>query len=248
MAKSVAIVMPARYHSSRFPGKPLALIQGKPLIEWVYRRATEIRGVSDIVVATDHEDIRRAVQAFGGRALMTSADHFSGTDRVAAVARGLNVDVVVNLQGDEPLFPPALVEEMVALFGTGDAPDIVTAAHELTEPAEITNPNIVKVVMSPSGRALYFSRSPIPSSNAHTEVRASVHYRHVGIYAFDRRSLLKFADLPPTPLELSERLEQLRALENGMTIHVVRTVYETVGVDVPEDIKTVEKGLAATLD
>lgn len=244
MTPRVAVVLPARYHSTRFPGKPLAVVAGRPLIEWVHRRASEIRGVSELVVATDHEHIAAAVTAFGGKVVMTSGNHATGTDRVAEVARALRADVIVNLQGDEPLFPPALVEDMIAVFTGSDDPDIVTAAHPVTDPDEITNANVVKVVTDRRGRALYFSRAGIPSVTGHGDTFEAVHLRHIGIYAFKKEALLCFADLTPTPLERTERLEQLRALENGMSVHVVRTDYLTVGVDVPDDIKNVEKALS----
>jgi 3-deoxy-manno-octulosonate cytidylyltransferase (CMP-KDO synthetase) len=243
---SVAVVLPARYHSSRFPGKPLAVVAGKPLIEWVYRRASEIQGVSRVVVATDHEHIASAVKSFGGAVVMTSGDHATGTDRVAEVATALDDELIVNLQGDEPVFPPALVEEMISVFAGDSSLDIVTAAHRITDAGEIENPNVVKVVMDRHGKALYFSRSVIPSMKAaHDNISDTAYYRHVGIYVFKKESLLRIAGQAPTPLEQSERLEQLRALENGMSIHVVKTEHTTVGVDVPDDIKSVEKALSA---
>ncbi len=280
ISSGAAIILPARYHSTRFPGKPLAVIAGKPLIEWVYQRASEVRGVSRVLVATDHDDIASVVREFGGDVVMTSADHATGTDRVAAVASEVDSRIIVNLQGDEPLFPPALVEEMIAVLageqgtvageprvlspnsppvlanaarGAGAPPaangktppeiDIVTACHPITDPDEINNPNCVKVVMDRIGRAMYFSRSVIPSARDNREAR---YYRHIGIYVFRRESLIRFAELEPTPLEKAESLEQLRALENGMMIRLVETEYSTVGVDVPEDTKTVEKALTAS--
>jgi 3-deoxy-manno-octulosonate cytidylyltransferase (CMP-KDO synthetase) len=281
ISSGATIILPARYHSTRFPGKPLAVIAGKPLIEWVYQRASEVQGVSRILVATDHDDIASVVKGFGGEVVMTAADHATGTDRVAAVARELDDDIIVNLQGDEPLFPPALVEEMIAVLGPrvlspngpavlADAPrgpgarsappatnsedrstrdgnalpiDIVTACHSITDPDEINNPNVVKVVMDREGCAMYFSRSAIPFARDNRDVR---HYRHIGIYVFRKESLMRYAELEPTALEKAESLEQLRALENGMTIRLVETEYSTVGVDVPEDTKTVEKALTTT--
>ncbi len=242
----VAVVLPARYHSSRFPGKPLAVLAGRPLIEWVFRRASQIEGVSRVVVATDHHQIASVVKSFGGEVVMTSADHATGTDRVAAVARGLEEDIVVTLQGDEPVFPLELIGEMIAPLLSSDDIDIVTACHEIEDPSDADNPDVVKVVMDPSNRALYFSRAAIPSSGPAGTGEPSPMYRHIGIYAFHRASLLRFAALPRTPLERAENLEQLRALENGMAVHVIKTRYSTVGVDSPEDIKTVEKALTAT--
>ncbi|MEJ2720543.1 MAG: 3-deoxy-manno-octulosonate cytidylyltransferase [bacterium] len=249
------LILPARYESSRFPGKPLVEISGRTLIEWVYRRASEVRGADGVVVATDHPAIAGAVEKFGGRAVMTSSGHRTGTDRVAEVAQGLDCDIVVNLQGDEPVFPPELIEEMVAVASRSEEIDIVTACHPVFDRGELENPNVVKVVMDRSGRALYFSRLPIPlgaiashGGRAAQSGRAAggdlpVGYRHIGIYVFRRPSLLRLSALPQAPLELSEGLEQLRALEYGMMIHVVKTAQPTVGVDVPEDVKTVEKAL-----
>ena len=233
-APRVAIVLPARFASTRFPGKPLAVINDRPLIEWVHRRASEIGGVERVVVATDDDRIAAAVKCFGGDVIMTAAEHQTGTDRVAEVARTLDHDIVVNLQGDEPVFSPALIEEMIAAAAqSGD--DIVTACHAIDDEAEIANPNVVKVVCGQDGRALYFSRAPIP----HGATSADGAYRHVGVYVFRRESLLRFASLDRTPLERAESLEQLRALENGMTIRVVTTDVATIGVDVPDDIKNV---------
>lgn len=271
----VAVIVPARYASTRFPGKPLAVIAGRPLIEWVYRRASEIDGVSRVIVATDHDHVVAAVEGFGGDVVLTAGGHPTGTDRVAEVARNLHHEYIVNLQGDEPVFPPKLVEDMIAVIsgsrhdpdrsplmtwdGTDPTPDesatksqaplcdVVTACHPTRDRQEIINRNVVKVVTDGSGRALYFSRSPIPFiRDAETESEMSTYYRHIGIYVFRRDSLLRFAETPPTPLEQSEGLEQLRALEIGMSIGVVRTTYSTVGVDVPEDTKRVEKALTNT--
>lgn len=229
---SFAIVLPARYGSTRFPGKPLAVIAGRPLIEWVWRRATEVRGAACVVVATDDTRIADTVRGFGGEVVMTSGDHATGTDRVAEAARMLDTDVVVNLQGDEPLFDPAMVEEMVGRLAADPELDIVTASHPAGS-GDLDNPNAVKVVADLSGRALYFSRSPIPSGGGKV-------LRHVGVYAFRSDALRRFASLARTPLEESERLEQLRALENGMRIGVIRVARATIGVDVPEDAKNVE--------
>ncbi len=249
MPSGFAIILPARHQSSRFPGKPLALIAGKPLIQWVYERARRIRGAARVVVATDHEGIAAAVREFGGEVVITTGDHRTGTDRVAEVAATLDAGIVVNLQGDEPVFPIGLVEEMVAAMEKDPAIDIVTACHAIYEEAEFNNPNIVKVVVGGGGRALYFSRSPVPhrfnpaATNTRPDDEGTLGYRHVGIYVFRRDSLIRFAELPQAPLEKSESLEQLRALENNMVIHVVETAEATVGVDVPGDVKNVEKAL-----
>lgn len=245
MASGFAIVLPARYGSTRFPGKPLAMIAGKPLIEWVYRRAEQIRGAEHVVVATEDDRVVAVVEGFGGRVIRTSDTHETGTDRVAEVARSLDSDVIVNLQGDEPIFPLGLVEEMVDVINEADDIDIVTACHPICKDAEMSNPNIVKVVLDASKKALYFSRSPIPHSRGGKR-DAEGHplgYRHIGIYVFRRSSLLKFSEMPCSALEVAERLEQLRALDAGMVVRVVETPQLTVGVDVPTDVKSVEKAL-----
>ncbi|UCH83151.1 MAG: 3-deoxy-manno-octulosonate cytidylyltransferase [Candidatus Latescibacterota bacterium] len=250
-APRFVVVLPARFDSQRFPGKPLAVIAGKPLIEWVYQRAQQIRGAERVVVATDHPEIVETVERFGGNVVMTSGDHLTGTDRVAEVATSLDCECVVNLQGDEPIFPTELVEEMVAVMGGDKAIDIVTACHPVFDREELANPNVVKVVMDRRGRALYFSRLPIPlgrdaSHGAAKSVDGCLGYRHIGIYAFRRQSLLRMSQTKQSALELSEGLEQLRALEHEMVIHVLKTAQPTVGVDVPEDVKNVEKALGTT--
>jgi 3-deoxy-manno-octulosonate cytidylyltransferase (CMP-KDO synthetase) len=203
-----------------------------------------VRGAAQVIVATDDERIALAVRGFGGTAIMTGANHATGTDRVAEAAKQLRTDVIVNLQGDEPVFDPALIERMVAALAKDPNLDIVTACHVLHDPDAFQDPHIVKVVFNRQGRALYFSRAPVPAGAM--DGRGA--YRHVGIYAFRRAALFKFAKLPRTALEAAERLEQLRALENGMTIGVVETEFETVGVDVRTDVKKVEKMLEQSLD
>jgi len=210
----------------------------------VHRAASRVRGAARVVVATDDERIADAVHGFGGEVIRTSSDHATGTDRVAEVAKQLRADIIVNLQGDEPVFDPALVERMVRVFSDQPDVDIVTACHALHDDAHFQDPNIVKVVFDARHRALYFSRAPIPAGAM--DGRGA--WRHVGIYAYRRAALLRFAGLPRTALEVAERLEQLRALEHGMTIAVVETERETVGVDVPADVKKVEKVLQRSLD
>ena len=245
--RGFAIVLPARYESSRFPGKPLATIQGRPLIQWVFEAAKKIQGAEKVIVATDSRRIYQAVEEFGGDVILTSARHATGTDRVAEIAESLDYDTIVNLQGDEPILPQGLVEDMVSALNGSSGTDIVTACHPLQNRQELDNLNHVKVVMDSSGRALYFSRSPIP---CHFERNGRLPdtfqaFRHIGIYVFRRPALIRFASLPPSRLEMSEGLEQLRALEHGMEIRLVISSQLTIGVDVPDDIKIVEKELAA---
>jgi 3-deoxy-manno-octulosonate cytidylyltransferase (CMP-KDO synthetase) len=237
------VVLPARYGSTRFPGKPLVEISGKPLVEWVYRRASQIDGVGELVVATDDRRIADAVESFGGNVVLTSGHHETGTDRVAEIARGSDREIIVNLQGDEPVFDPRMVEDMVDRLAADPGTDIVTACHPIDSNGDYENPNVVKVVADSHGRALYFSRSPIPHGLYRQHGDATQAYRHVGVYAFRKKVLLRFTQMDRTPLEQSERLEQLRALENGMRIDLVVTDTRTVGVDVPDDVKKVEKEL-----
>jgi 3-deoxy-manno-octulosonate cytidylyltransferase (CMP-KDO synthetase) len=235
---SVAVIIPARYASSRFPGKPLALLAGAPMIEHVYRRAAAARATTATIVATDDERIRRAVEAFGGRVQMTRADHATGTDRLAEVARGLDCDVVVNVQGDEPLLDPRAIDDVVAPLAADPSLQMTTVRRPIDE-SDWHNPNVVKVVVDQHDHALYFSRAPLPYARETASGVAEGAYRHVGLYAYRRTFLLTFASLPQTPLERAERLEQLRALEHGYRIKAVETAFDAIGVDTPEDLERV---------
>lgn len=197
------------------------------------------------MVATDDVRIAAAVRGFGGEVVMTRGAHQTGTDRVAEVAKSLRSDIVVNLQGDEPIFDPGMVEEMIAVMARDPEIDIATACHPIQDTESLQSPHVVKVVVDRRGRALYFSRAPIPSGALFDGARA---FRHVGVYAFRRDVLARFSKLPRTPLEMAEQLEQLRALEHGMAIAVVETRHATVGVDVPADIKNVERFVEESLD
>lgn len=240
-------VIPARYASTRFPGKPLHPIAGKPLLQHVVERCRQARSLSDVIVATDDERIR-AVAAGFARVEMTSPDHPSGTDRIAEVVGRTDADAAVNIQGDEPLIDPGVIDAVAGALA--NAP-MSTAATPLRDPAEYENPNAVKVVVSASGRALYFSRRTIPylreaASRSLSELLAAfVFLKHLGIYGYRRDVLLRLVQLPVSPLEQAEKLEQLRALENDIGIAVVRVDHESVGVDVPADVDRVERLLAA---
>jgi len=224
---AVAII-PARYSSTRFPGKPIVLIEGKPLIEHVYRQVQQARYVDRIIVATDDERIRQAVERFGGAAVMTRKDHSSGTDRLAEAANDLDPDtLVVNVQGDEPMIEPGVIDSAISAAQVQDA-DIVTIMTRL-DPSRAADPNRVKVVVDRNGHALYFSRSRIPSGGTT--------FLHIGLYAYRVRFLKLFTKLDPTPLEQAERLEQLRALEHGFRIRVVEVESESWGIDTPEDLE-----------
>jgi 3-deoxy-manno-octulosonate cytidylyltransferase (CMP-KDO synthetase) len=221
-------IIPARFDSTRFPGKPVAEIAGKTLIEHVYRRVEQARLIHRIVVATDDHRIARAVEGFGGEAVMTRRDHSSGTDRLAEVAEGLSAEtLVVNVQGDEPLIEPAVIDKAVTAAVRGDA-EIVTLMTRL-DPALADDPNRVKVVTDWNGFALYFSRTRIPS--------AGTCFLHVGLYVYRVDFLKKFSNLERTPLEIAERLEQLRALEHGFRIRVVEVESESWGIDTPADLQ-----------
>jgi len=237
----IVAIIPARYWSTRFRGKPLALIGGKPMIQWVYEKASACRIIQRTIVATDEPDIARAVERFGGEAAITAATHQTGTDRVAEVARQLDADVIVNLQGDEPLVPPEAVEAAIGCLLQDERVGLSTLKTRLRDASEISDPNIVKVVTDQSGMALYFSRSPIPWAPAGSA--CGLYYRHIGLYVYRRAALLHLAGLPPSFLEQTERLEQLRVLENGYPIRVAETDYYPIGVDVPGDIDKIERFL-----
>ncbi|MBE6202575.1 MAG: 3-deoxy-manno-octulosonate cytidylyltransferase [Rikenellaceae bacterium] len=244
------VIIPARYASTRFPAKPLALLGGKPIIEHVYRQVS--KAVSDVVVATDDERIMAAVEAFGGRAVMTSTEHQSGTDRCyEALQRvGGDYDVVINVQGDEPFIQPEQIEALIACFEDA-ATDIATMVKPFTVTDGIEaleNPNSPKVVVSRDMKALYFSRSVIPYMRGVEReewLAKHTYYKHIGIYAFRAKTLAEVTALPQSSLELSEKLEQLRWLENGYVIGVATTERETIGIDTPEDLSRAEAYLAS---
>ena len=211
------------------------------MIEHVYRRAAAAPSVDAVVVATDDERIAAAVRQFGGVARLTRSSHLSGTDRLAEIAEALTCEIVVNVQGDEPLIEPEMIEEVVAPFTTDTTVQMATLRRPIADHAEYINPNVVKVVVDRKGDALYFSRAPIP----HAWGGSMIAYAHVGIYAYRRAFLLSYARLRPTPLELMESLEQLRALEHGFPIRTIETRHESIGVDTPEDLERVRRLVTA---
>jgi 3-deoxy-manno-octulosonate cytidylyltransferase (CMP-KDO synthetase) len=241
-------IIPARYASTRFPGKPLALIAGKPLIQRVVEQCRKAPSLSEVVVATDDPRIRDLAGKFC-RVEMTREDHPSGSDRIAEVAERIDCDGVVNIQGDEPLIDPTVIEGVAAALLNNE---MSTAAASIRESAEYDNPNVVKVVVNSSGRALYFSRRTIPylrdaaSGSAAEQLAAFPFLKHLGIYGYRRETLLRLVKFPVSPLESAEKLEQLRALENGIQIAVVRVSYDSIGVDVPEDVGRVERLLGVS--
>jgi 3-deoxy-manno-octulosonate cytidylyltransferase (CMP-KDO synthetase) len=231
-------VIPARYHSTRCPGKILADIGGRPMIEHVYRRAAAAQGIDAVVVATDDDRIAAAVTCFGGVVRMTDASHRSGTDRIAEVARDLACDIVVNVQGDEPLIEPGMITQAVEALEHDRGAVMSTLRRRITFDPDVTNPNVVKVVVGTNGDALYFARLlPLRHSGG-------PYFKHIGLYAYRRDFLLEVAALPPTPLETSESLEQLRVLEHGFRIRTVETQYDSIGVDTPEDLERVRRQIA----
>jgi 3-deoxy-manno-octulosonate cytidylyltransferase (CMP-KDO synthetase) len=244
---SIVAVIPSRYGSTRFPGKSLAFIRNKPMVQWVYERAKRSSLLDRVIVATDDRRILKTVRDFGGEAVMTSPEHATGTDRIAEVARYLDCDIVVNVQGDEPLIDPDMIDAAVKPLAEDPAISMGTLAKLITDPEEVRNPNVVKVVMDRMGYALYFSRAPIPwdrdqwaSKTALIDLGADgPWYKHVGLYVYRRDFLLSYAAMPQTPLEMTEKLEQLRALERGHRIRVVITVHESFGVDIPDDLSKI---------
>lgn len=260
---SAIVVIPARYSSTRFPGKPLALLRGTPVIEHVYRNSLNSRLVDEVIVATDSEMIFEKVLSFGGKAVMTSPAHVSGTDRIAEVARDLRYDIIVNVQGDEPLIRPEMIDDVVSVLDDRRA-SIGTLAKRIDTRSEIFDPNIVKVAFDKEGFALYFSRAPIPYHRDLFCAGGQLNpcpsadlpgggtselfmFKHVGIYSYRRDVLLRLTECEPSRLEMVEKLEQLRALENNLRIKVRETLFETVGVDTPEDLERIEKCLNSSL-
>ncbi|MGO9377717.1 MAG: 3-deoxy-manno-octulosonate cytidylyltransferase [Dissulfurispiraceae bacterium] len=269
---SAIVIIPSRYQSTRFPGKPLSLLLDKPMIQHVYERSKAARLITEVFVATDSEAIFDAVRGFGGKVVMTSANHTSGTDRISEAAEiiskdGHSADIIVNVQGDEPMIMPQMIDEVVSLMEDGRA-GIGTLVKRIDDAAEIDDPNVVKAVFNAEGFALYFSRSPIPyhrdmfgtatrksicaeekpgqktSERPNIRVSELAMFKHIGIYAYRKDVLTRFSNLPPSGLEKTEKLEQLRALENGIAIKIGETIYETIGVDTPMDLKKVEKCLS----
>jgi 3-deoxy-manno-octulosonate cytidylyltransferase (CMP-KDO synthetase) len=235
-------IIPARFASTRFPGKPLALIAGKPLIQHVVERCQQAKSLGEVIVATDDTRIWEVAQNFC-RVEMTRPDHPSGSDRIAEVVERCECDAVVNIQGDEPLIEPSVIDAVTNALAQSE---MSTAATRIKNPAELDNPNVVKVVVNAAGHALYFSRRTIPyvreaASGSSEQLAAFAFLKHLGIYGYRRETLLRLVKFPVSPLENAESLEQLRALENGIPIAVVKVDYDSIGVDAPEDVAKVEK-------
>lgn len=241
---NIIAVIPARYASTRFPGKALAEIVGKPMIQHVYERTVQAKLVNNVIVATDDERIYQVVTSFGGVCRMTRLDHETGTDRLAEVAEGLDADIIVNVQGDEPLIVPEMIDQAIQPFLGEPSLKMGTLKTRIRCLHDFLSPNVVKVVTDKEDNALYFSRSPLPffrdkwqdlKDDSFSSGKLLC-YKHVGLYVYRRDFLLEFAAMSPTFLEISEKLEQLRALENGVSIRVVGTEFESIGVDTPDDL------------
>ena len=247
----VVAVIPARWASSRFPGKPLALIKGKPMVQWVFEQACKAKSVSEVIVATDDDRILEAVNKFGGVAVMTSPDHESGTDRIAEVVRDKNCEIVVNVQGDEPLIPPENIDLIVQPLLEEASLSTVTLRILINSRDELMDRNITKVVVDKSDSALYFSKAPIPwdrdGADTNVDPLKPFWYKHIGLYAYRKDFLMEFGSLTESALEKIEKLEQLRILDNGFPIKVVETDLDSIGVDCEADLALIEKRMATVL-
>lgn len=263
MQRVVAII-PARFNSTRLPGKPLALIKGKPLIQHVYEQVAGTNLLDSVFIATDDKRVFDAVSSFGAKAIMTSSSHICGTDRIAEAAKDIDFDIIVNVQGDEPFIRPEMVDDVVKLLIEDKRASISTLAKKTSNIEEIFSPNVVKVVMDNEGFAMYFSRSPIPyfrdgwkfqnpstsqplCFSINSELQTFYCYKHIGVYGFRKDALLQFSTMEEGRLETIERLEQLRALASGIRIKVKETTYDTFGIDTIEDLKKAEEWLSLSL-
>jgi 3-deoxy-manno-octulosonate cytidylyltransferase (CMP-KDO synthetase) len=254
--ETVMALIPARYGSTRFPGKSLAMIKGKPMIQRVYERAKQSKLITGVVVATDDERILRTVTAFGGEAIMTSPDHVTGTDRIAEVAEKLDCSLVVNVQGDEPMIHPEMIDQAITPLVDDPSIPMSTVCKRIENRDELFDPNVVKVVFDEKGFALYFSRAPIPWDRDKWAGKYSFKdlpltrmlYKHIGLYVYRKDFLLRYSKMPQTVLETTEKLEQLRVLESGYRIKTVVTQYESFGVDIPEDLSRIIQRLEERRD
>ena len=236
-------VIPARWGSTRFAGKILANINGKPMIEHVWQRSRRSRLLKEVIIACDDDRILKAAKTFGAKAVLTSKDHASGTDRIAQAVADVSADIIVNIQGDEPLIHHSVIDGLVMALRKDPDYLMATAIKLIRTKEELKNPNVVKAVIDAAGNALYFSRAVIPCVRDKAGIRRIQYYKHLGIYAYRKSFLMKFKDMPKSRLEQAEQLEQLRALEAGVKIKTIRTDIETIGVDTPQDLARVEKFL-----
>jgi 3-deoxy-manno-octulosonate cytidylyltransferase (CMP-KDO synthetase) len=234
-------VIPARFASTRFPGKVLALIAGKPMIQHVWQRAQECRELADLLIACDDQKVLKAAQGFGAKAVMTRPEHPSGSDRIAEAVGGLDFDIVVNIQGDEPFLESKVIDGLVVALKNDAKASVATVIKAIKSDADIGNPNVVKVVIDKNNYALYFSRSPIPYNRNAQRPQTLKYFKHLGLYAYRKDFLMDYKDWPKSMLEAAEQLEQLRILEAGHKIKTIETDIETLAVDTPEDLAKIEK-------
>lgn len=233
-------VIPARFSSTRFEGKVLADILGKPMIQHVWERAKQALLLDDLIIACDHELVANVAQEFGAKVVMTSKAHTCGTDRISEVVNPIDVKIVVNIQGDEPLIHPTMIDSVARALLEDNSISMATIMKQVEDPASLADSNVVKVVVDKNNFALYFSRAPIPFHARNSEVKSPVYYKHIGLYAYTKDFLFTYKNLPASNLEKIERLEQLRVLEEGFRIKVIETKFDTVGVDTPEDLEKVK--------
>jgi 3-deoxy-manno-octulosonate cytidylyltransferase (CMP-KDO synthetase) len=239
-------VIPARFGSTRFPGKPLASLGNKPVIQWVYENAKRASGLDEVIIATDDERILRQAQKFKAEVLMTSSRHNSGTERVAEVAGRIKAEIIVNIQGDEPFLKASTINRLVKEFAKDRKAEMATLATRIRDPEDLDDPDVVKVVFDKNNYALYFSRSNIPYHRTLTACRKPLteHFKHLGMYAYRKRVLPEFVKLPQSDLEKTECLEQLRALENGIKIRIIKVREDTIGIDTPQDLVKARRQLS----
>ena len=232
-------VIPARYSSTRFEGKVLADILGKPMIQHVWERAKQAKSLDDLIIACDDERVAEAAKGFGAKVVLTAKGHASGTDRIIEIVNPLEVRIVINIQGDEPLVHPTMIERVAQALLQDEKLAMATVMKKIENPDEVKNPDVVKVVADKNNFALYFSRAPIPFRARNSELKSPVYYKHIGLYAYTKDFLFIYRNLPVSNLEGAEKLEQLRVLEEGYRIKVLETKYDTIGVDTPQDLEKV---------
>lgn len=238
----ITAVIPARWHSTRFKGKVLADINGKPMVQRVWENVKQARMIDDVIVAVDTDRVFKAVKKFGGKAVFTSRKHSSGTDRIAEIANSIDADIFVNIQADEPLVHPSMVDELAGIYEYEKGLQMATIIKRINKEREISDPNVVKVVTDRNGFALYFSRSPIPFVRDDADNKGDIsakYFKHIGLYSYTKDFLFTYTNLPKSTLETEEKLEQLRVLEHGYKIKTIETRYETMGVDTEDDMERV---------
>jgi len=241
--RKVIGVIPARYSSTRFKAKVLADIMGKPMIQWVWERAKQVKILDELIIACDDEHVAEVARGFGAQVVMTAKGHASGTDRIAEVVNPIEVSVVVNIQGDEPMIHPTMIDSVARAILFDSSISVSTIIRKIEDPADVLDPHVVKVVKDKFDFALYFSRSPIPFHARNSDITAPVYYKHIGLYGYSKDFLFTYKNMAPSSLERTEKLEQLRVLEEGYKIKVIETKYETIGVDTPEDLEKVKEYL-----